>query len=354
MRIIESNDRLQWEAVLRRCSGYDFYHLPTYNAMEAELSSCQAKLFVYEEDDAVIALPVVIRPLAGIEGLNENLGRYSDSTSVYGYAGPVTNTNWENEGLNQRFADRLRAALKEAGVISAFQRLHPLLNNHRGLALGEVVDIGYTISIDLTLPSDMAFTQYRARYRTDIRNARKRGLRTIHDVNWTYFEFFQNIYKQTMDRVGASSQYYFDAAYFAGLRAALGDSLHLFVVRLDDVILSAALFTLVNGIVQYHLGGTNPEYPEPSANKLLFDDVRLWAKEAGASVLHLGGGLGSRKDSLYQFKSGFSDREHRFKIWRYVVDQTLYSLAESQRRSWFEGRGQTIDPAKSFPSYRVT
>ena len=53
--------------------------------------------------------------------------------------------------------------------------------------------------------------------------------------------------------------------------------------------------------------------------KLLFDAVRLWANEHDARVLHLGGGVGNRGDSLFHFKAGFSKIRHQFSVWRWVL-----------------------------------
>ena len=59
--------------------------------------------------------------------------------------------------------------------------------------------------------------------------------------------------------------------------------------------------------------------------KLILDEARLLGNELNLDFLHLGGGVGgSDDDSLYKFKSGFSDYNFIFKIWRLIVNQDLY------------------------------
>jgi hypothetical protein len=80
------------------------------------------------------------------------------------------------------------------------------------------------------------------------------------------------------------------------------------------------LFTIRDGVVQYHLGGTRDEFLKISPMALIFDTVRLWANDVGARVLHLGGGVGgTNDDSLFHHKGGFSDRRHNFVTWRWIA-----------------------------------
>jgi hypothetical protein len=80
-----------------------------------------------------------------------------------------------------------------------------------------------------------------------------------------------------------------------------------------------------SGIVQYHLSGTEGRALELSQLKILINCARRWATRRGATVLHLGGGVGSAQDSLMHFKPGFSDRRHFFKTWHVALDEQRYA-----------------------------
>ena len=77
---------------------------------------------------------------------------------------------------------------------------------------------------------------------------------------------------ETMRRVKAEQSYFFDPTYFSDLAKSLGRALKLFVVRMPDgEVISGGLFTLCEGIVQYHLGGTRDTALKLSPMVLLLD-----------------------------------------------------------------------------------
>jgi hypothetical protein len=253
------------------------------------------------------------------------------------------------------FGHHLLEFLRQQRVVCAFSRLHPLLDGQEALLSttgGQVLQAGQTVVMDLTLPAQEQWMQYRANHRRDIRRAQADGVRCIHDQQWRYLDAFVEIYAQTMRRVYASEDYLFDHSYFTRLRDLLGDKVHLFVTLQEDTISSAGLFTVCNSIIQYFLGGTDARFLRSSPGKLIFDTVRRWGTELGASALHLGGGVGAKADSLLHFKGGFSRLRCPFKTWRLVLDPTAYEQLVAQRTAWHRKHG--LEPAESdyFPAYR--
>ena len=158
---------------------------------------------------------------------------------------------------------------------------------------------------------------------------------------------------ETMRRVKAEQSYFFDPTYFSDLAKSLGRALKLFVVKMPDgEVISGGLFTLCEGIVQYHLGGTRDTALKLSPIVLLLDTVRRWANENGAHTFHLGGGVGARSDSLLQFKARFSRRRHNFATWRWIVAPEAYRELSLQKHHWNSERGLKAISASFFPAYR--
>ena len=156
-----------------------------------------------------------------------------------------------------------------------------------------------------------------------------------------------------MRRFQARHDYFFDRAYFDQLLAGLGPRAHLFVCLLNDEVIAGGLFTLCDGLVQAHLAGSRNRYYELSPNKLLFDAVRLWANKQGARVFHLGGGLGSRDDSLFYFKTGFSRQRHDFSVWQWVLSPQLYEQLLREKIRWSRQHCQEeVTFPDYFPAYR--
>ncbi len=151
-----------------------------------------------------------------------------------------------------------------------------------------------------------------------------------------------------MRRRDAADLYRFPRPYFDGLRQGLGERLRLCVVEAGAELACAGLFTTVEGIVQYHLSGSREQFAAHSPTKLMFDHLWRWAHGAGQTVFHLGGGLGSRADSLFRFKAGFSPWHLGFRTWRLVVRPRCYRELVRGRRP--DADAEDLDGF--FPAYR--
>lgn len=355
VRILTSEHPSDWLAVLERCRPYDFYHLPGYHALAEQQGEGIAHLFVYEEDGCTFALPLLLRSLDAMPGLDGMADGRRDATSVYGYAGPLLSGEKIAEEVCTRFQTALRATLHEFGVVSVFSRLHPLFPQQSRVldGLGECKTLAKTVSLDLTLPLEEQRAQYRRNHKESIGKLRRKGIVSFHDPHCSELNAFVDLYHETMRRVGAAAAYFFPSSYFAGLHACLGPRLHLFGCRIEGCLASAGLFVECDGIVQFHLGGTRDAFLRLAPMKLLFDDVRIWETERGLRVLHLGGGATAQADdSLLHFKMGFSDRTHDFRVWRYVAAPEDYAQLCDRVSQWNERNGLRPSVAEYFPAYR--
>src|SRR5690606_25754286 len=146
-------------------------------------------------------------------------------------------------------------------------------------------------------------------------------------------ERFIDIYYETMDRVNASSYYYFSRDYFHRFVHNKAFETKLLISKYQGKIIAGAIFTITKKIMQYHLAGTTNEYISLTPMKLILDEARLLGGQIGTEHLHLGGGVGgSDDDSLFRFKSGFSKNFKQFSVWKYVVDEEKYNLLVNTRK----------------------
>jgi hypothetical protein len=306
-------DSPEWQAVLL-AARHDFYHLPAYVELCAGQEGGQPRALYVTDKTRSILLPLVIREIRG--------GGF-DGISPYGYPGPVGIGAADLPFLEAALAAGMQT-LRSAGVVSAFIRLHPLLNPAPPTEVGTVVEHGMVVSIDLTLSTEQLWAQTRHDHRRDIRRALRLGYVARMDEDWRHLAAFRRLYQATMTRLSAAPFYFFEDAYFDGLRDALGKNLHLCVVEKDGVIAAAGLFVETDGIVQFHLSGTDDAFRMVQSTKLMLHFVRAWAKDRANRVLHLGGGVGAGDDSLLLFKGGFSPLRHTFATLRMVIDETEY------------------------------
>jgi hypothetical protein len=342
-------DDPRWAAFLGEVR-HDFYHLPAYLRVAAAHDGGRPEAVLIRDGGGYLFLPYLVRGLAELPGLHCERSRLSDVASPYGYPGPLA-----REG-GPGFLDAAIRAWLEAmcrrGVVSAFIRLHPLFPAplESLAALGTVVRRGRTVAVDLTLDEEECRRQTAHGHRQDIARACKRGWTVRLDQGAAALPELEDIYRETMARLGADDYYVFPTSYFRRLEKGLGGRLWVGTVRdTADAALAAALFVECCGILQYHLAGTRTAALPGAPSKLLLDGVRRWAKGRGLQTLHLGGGRGAEEDSLFRFKAGFSERRHDFVTWQLVFDQDVYRDLEARRQS----AGVPAARAGFFPSYRA-
>ena len=351
MQILRTAQATEWLKVMARCSGYDVGHLPAYHLVAEQNGEGEARLFVYEGGGHTIALPLLLREIDSFGELPP--GQWRDATSVYGYAGPVISSEEIPESEIKRFQEQLRAALRQERVISVFSRFHPLLaQKHIFSGLGECVPVGQTVSIDLTLPESVQLKAYRRDLRKGLLKLQEAGARCVYDPSKNGLDCFIKMYRETMCRVSAEAFYLFDDRYFENLISELGSNLHLFTCLLDDIPVAAMLVSACSGMVQTYLSASADEHMKLAPTKLVFETVRSWGARQGFKVLHLGGGVGAKSDSLFYFKAGFSDRRHEFLTWRWVLEPEPYEAVCAAKRRW--NAQQSLKPSDRdyFPEYR--
>lgn len=342
----------RWIAALQRVR-HDVYHLPGYVGLSARSEDARAFAFLYEKDDFVLLIPLLSRPVDGSIGVGNE---FVDVTSPYGYPSPLSNADsrcTDGAAFLKQGVSALISSLREQRAVSCFLRFHPLLSplpDQAWSTSGCLVAHGNTVWIDLEQSEEAIWKAMRSGHRSEVKAGIAQGWETRVEDDDAAYEVFQRIYIATMRRVHASSFYLFGPSYFSDLRRALKGCLHLMTVRIDGAVACGALFTELNGIVQYHLAGTADEFTRLHPSKLLIYSAALWARQRGNQMLHLGGGMGCNDDSLYRFKRGFSDRTGSFCTWRGIVNPDVYRRL---CKEWERQSGESTDePSGFFPGYR--
>jgi Acetyltransferase (GNAT) domain len=337
-----------WAQVLNLAIAHDSYHLPSYHQLAETMREGEARLLVAREGNQFLALPLLLRSVSSVPGLEGSA--LLDATSVYGYPGPLVSRVAPSRDLTTQFGNHLRRHLVDAGVAAVFSRLNPLLEQAPWLAgLGSIVTHGATISLDLRLAPDLQRLGYRRNHRRDLKRLSEGGFTCSPDGSFGAWTGFVGMYHETMRRVGASPRYHFPTAYFTGLRTAIGAGAELLTCRRSGAVVAGAVFLRRGGIVQYHLGGTRGDWSQYAPLKLVFDTAQAYYHQRAAEVLHLGGGRGATEDSLFRFKAGFSERRHAFQTWRWVIMPDEYARLCA-------ARGLDLEPPDRgfFPRYRIT
>ena len=349
LRVLRTDQAAEWDRLVG-LTRHDFYHLASYHRLAEERGEGEARLVVLEGESFTFLLPVLLRRVAEVPGLEES--SLTDVTSVYGYAGPLHRPDLLSPDSTGQVHAALRDYFEAQGVCNAFSRLHPLLEQQGSLAgLGAVRAVGPTTSIDLTTPPEEQWTGIRHGHRYDLNRLRRAGFQCVHDRALRHLDDFVAMYNETMARVGAGAYYRFDREYFLRLFALEGVEVNLFVCLSEGAVACGDIFTLSGGVVQYHLSGTSAEHSRLAPTKLLIDEVRLWAAGRGARVFHLGGGVGSQQDSRSNSRPG--SRNGATRSWSGPGSRTRRCTPTS----WLKGRctshGGASAPARR-PIFRPT
>jgi hypothetical protein len=355
MRVLTTNQHEEWTGAVQRARQHDFYFLPEYHALAEQRGEGEARLFVFEQAGYVIALPLIIRALADYRAIGGAANTWRDATSVYGYSGPLYSHEDMPPAVLGGFQRALSVALQELQVVSVFSRLHPLLPAQTTLldGLGDHQLEGVTVSINLSATPLEQRAQYDGTTRNRLNRLARMGVTGALDPEQRHLPEFIALYHETMRRVKAEESYFFDATYFTALVKSLGPVVKLFVAKMPDgEVISGGLFTLYDGIVQYHLGGTRDSALKRSPMMLIFETVRRWANQNGAHTFHLGGGVGAKTDSLFQFKARFSPQRHKFVTWRWIVTPEAYRELSERKHVWNSERGLKAISPSFFPAYR--
>jgi len=338
----------EWRTHLSK-TPHDVYHRPEYVCLEAELAAGTAVSILAEEEGRSLFVPLLLRQIPNSQSI--------DATSPNGYPGPLLSAPTEDTPFAKaRFAADATAQIlrqmRDRRIVSAFIRCHPFLTDGvAGMQLhGTLVEHGNTVYIDLEQSEELLWRQTRASHRSEINQCTRNGFETVIDEDWSSLDDFVSMYYATMRRVSASDGYFFPTSYFAALRDQLADHVFLCITRVDGAVASGGIFTKCNNIIQYHLGATANAFLHRHPSKQLLDFTRRWAKQNGYRKMHLGGGVNGQRDTLLNFKLGFSKLSRSYTTYRLIADQPTYRRLV---QSWESEHGSMADGTHGFfPPYR--
>lgn len=307
----------QWDAVLKTVDVFDFYHTYDYHHISKKEGE-HPILFKYSEKGVVIALPFLLRKVPET--------KFQDFTSVYGYAGPITKGIDENFN-NSEFLKEFKNYLVNNNIISVFSRLNPFIpfQNICLQGFGEISALSHIVNIDITRNLEEQKHSYHKRLRTHINKARRECYVKSAETKEEVLEYI-DLYNANMERVNAKKDYFFDHEYFFQLLDSkdFNTRILLAIEKETQNIIAGAMFIETNKIVQYHLSGSDFAYLNLFPIKLLIDEMRIIASNKNYKFFNLGGGVGSKEDSLFHFKSSFSQDFKNFTIWKCVSDIEKY------------------------------
>ncbi len=261
---------------------------------------------------------VHLRPLAG------QAGEFG-ATSPYGYGGPVTPVT-DPAFLSQAWS-AWRDWCRQEGVLAEFCRFHPQLPSSALAFGGTVKENRQTVSVDLTVPDVAA--GFNTLTRRKIRKTREAGVQVRWSRDPADWALYAAFYRQAMQDLQATAFYFFPDAYFEALSRL--SCTHLLVCEKEGRWLSAGVYLLEGGVLEYHLGASSPEGKATGTPSLLQAEAAAWGQARGAHALYLAGGTDpSPENPLLFYKLGFSRRTLPFSVGEAIHDDNRYWTAAAR------------------------
>jgi len=224
-------------------------------------------------------------------------GGRADVVTPYGYGGPV---GAGAQPPYERFWEEYERWCAAGRIVTTFIRFHPLFANHRHAGPRAAVELlAGTVAWRLD-QGDPAVRMHRHHRRT-VRKAESAGVETTVSVAPERLDRFVRFYELTMERRDAADFYYFPREYWKALEIGLRERIVLFEAADDAALLCLAAPPWLH----YHLGASGDEGRTRGSSNLLFLEAARWAAAHGCTRFHLGGGVGGRDDSLFEFKRRF-------------------------------------------------
>jgi hypothetical protein len=273
-----------------------------------------------------------------------------DVITPYGYGGPLCSADdpERRHVLVREFDRQFRALCRRRGAVSEFIRFHPLLATHRGVD-GELdlVRRGETVWLEISTDEERVMAAMSPAARNKVRRARRDGVVVRAEAGPAAIRIFTGLYHETLDRLAAPSSYYFPERYFERLSHLLGPACEILIAWRDRSPLWAGMFLREGELLHYHLSGSAAGGRIPGVNNLGLLEAAVRGAARGARIFHLGGGVGSRPDSLFAFKASVGDRRAEYWTGQRIFDPVSYAQL-------CEARGKSAATNGSyFPAYRA-
>lgn len=304
-KIIKLNQTSAWKDELTDIP-HSYYHTWEYaNAFKEEGKENSFLLVISDKQNKMVCAL----------SKREKLSGYPEIFSPYGFGG-ITLKSKKN--CNQAIYDTWLKFAADNGIVTAFVIQHPLLDPDN-YWLGKNFKHHKTYSINLTNPLNELWANLKKHHRYEIRKLSQNTSIEISTDKSFLFPFSEELYTDTLKRVGATSTYSFRSEtfkklYFSPNSLVLGTLIN---GKIQAIIL--VLYTVK--IAEYFLNAVSNL--EPNSTKLLLWRAIELLKKQNIEVLNLGGGVKSN-DQLADFKRRFGGEENHSTIVKEVFDQEKY------------------------------
>jgi hypothetical protein len=358
--LLTTQDDSQWCSILDDFSLKDPFYLPGYLKAFEKLEfgesylnfGGQGFLFVFGDARNRIIYPFFKRRLSDIR----EFGRFNqlfDIVSPYGYGGPLGKIENENlvEDLWSGYYKAFDSYCAREGIISEFCRLHPIYRNHLDImryGTGQVVKRGELVYVNVRLtPEELLASMTRQRRQHVLKSLRNPEM----DYNCTSglkdYEYFFDLYTDTMKRKGAEKKFFFNREFFKSIDKLLAGNMFTLETKMDNKVIASVVNLNFGDIAYTWLSASDVEHLDQHPNEVLIYLSAVEARKKGCKNIILGGGVGGTHDSLFRYKIAFSGLTEDFYSY-----QKIHQPREYDELTKMRNHSDEVSQTGFFPAYR--
>ena len=332
----------------------DVYFTPEYALVWERAGDGVATAFIYGQPPDFILHVFLRRPLRDLPFVpaDSPAADAFDIITPYGYGGPIASSERaQRPDSVAGFFEAFKECCAEAGIVSEFCRLHPVLRNDE--LVRQCVDVTHrwdTVVVPLARDEEALLAQASSHHRRNIRKARRAGVAFFTPRVESATTEFHHVYIDTMRRRQARQGYHFPREFFADTLRLLGRRAWLLEARIDGRYAAGALAMQWGPYAHYHFGCTADEALSSGAMHAVLFELARRAARTGSRLLHIGGGT-APDDGLFRFKAGFSPERRPFCTYQSVLRPDLYERLCELRQKAVGAAPEDADDS-FFPAYR--
>jgi len=308
-------------SIFKKKKIFDIYFIKDFIELHTKTNQ-DIKYFFYTDDKDYFIMPIIVHL---IKITKKKLFYFE---TVYGYSGPLSTS------INKKFLNKVwnnfNFECKNQNIISGLIRFNPFLKNHKFALNQNFIDIVKEKKI-LISKIDHKYDYYYSRFNQNVKLnlAKSNKLNFNINNNSTSLERikkFHKIYKNLMLSKSADKQYMFDENYFINLFKKCSENVGFLDLDLNGSLVGGLIYLKYDKLIHIHLSAISKEYRNYGLSYLLRSYL-FNQFESSDITINFGGGLTSEEDdSLYKFKSNFTQSTLDYFIGKVIIDKDNHNL----------------------------
>lgn len=249
---------------------------------------------------------------------------YYDLSGYDGYTGFYISNDTSQKKIDD-FINFFLELAKKNNYITQFIRINPYsFNNQLLQKYYDLIYLKHTYGINIK-DYNKFYNSLNAnkKHKKMVKSAINKQLEfSLEKPNSYNINIFISMYKKTMDRLNASSDYYYDDTYFKNI-LNLKNTFFGIIKDNDKEITSICILLFYKKYIHYHLSANDKRY-NCSQNFLFHELSKICLLEfPNIELIHLGGGV-KDGDGLDKFKSSISNIKFKYHIVKNILNNEIY------------------------------